>query len=117
MYAECADTETMSSGHRTDFRNAVRFPLQLTVALKTPTAEYEAETRDISAGGILFFTEAEIEVGSAVAFTIRMPGEVLGSAGDVLVECEGRVVRCSEEGSGRMVAVAIDEYRFEPVSS
>jgi len=105
--------QTMSDGQRTDFRNAVRFPLHLSVALKTPTAEYEAETLDISAGGVLFFTQAVIEVGSAVQFTIRMPGDVLGACGDVLVECEGRVVRCYEEGSGRNIAVAIDEYRFE----
>ena len=103
----------MSNGQRPDFRNAVRFPLHLSVALKTPTAEYEAQTRDISAGGALFFTQAEIEVGSAVQFTIRMPGDVLGTTGDVLVECEGRVVRCCEEDGGRKVAVAIDEYRFE----
>ena len=82
--------------------------------LRTPTEEYQAETRDISAGGILFFTQAEIAVGSSVQFTIRMPGETLGAAEDVLVECDGRVVRSSEEGSGRIVAVAIDEYRFEP---
>jgi len=104
----------MSCGkEESDFRNAVRFPLHLSVALKTPTEEYQAETRDISAGGILFFTEAEIAVGSVVEFTIRMPGETLGADEDVFVKCEGRVVRSSPEQSGRMVAVVIDEYRFE----
>ena len=103
----------MSSGQKPDLRNAVRFPLHLSVALRTPTEEYQAETRDISAGGILFFTHAEIEVGSTVKFTIRMPGETLGAAEDVLVQCDGRVVRTAQEGSGRIVAVAIDEYRFE----
>ena len=103
----------MSSGPRPDLRNATRFPLHLPVVLKTPTDEIKAETRDISAGGMLFFTEAQIEVGSAVCFTIRMPGEVLGAGEDVLVKCEGRVVRCSEQGSGRNIAVAIDEYCFQ----
>lgn len=103
----------MSSGRQSDFRNSVRFPLHLQVALKTPTAEYQAETRDISSGGILFYSESEIAVGSTVEFTIRMPGDVLGDEQDVLVKCEGRVVRCAPEGTGRSVAVAIDEYRFE----
>ncbi len=103
----------MSCGKEPDFRNAIRFPLRLSVALKTATEEYQAETRDISAGGILFFTQAEIAVGSSVQFTIRMPGETLGVAEDVFVKCEGRIVRSSEESSGRMVAVVIDEYRFE----
>jgi len=113
MYAEVQKVDFMSSGRRPDFRNAERFPLHLVVALRTPTRECWAETRDISAGGILFFTEAEVEVSSAVQFTIRMPGETLGAAEDVLVACEGRVVRSTEEGSGRVIAVAIDEYRFE----
>lgn len=103
----------MSSGQKPDLRNAVRFPLHLPVALRTETGEYQAETRDISSGGILFFTHAEIAVGAIVQFTIRMPGETLGAAEDVLVQCDGRVVRNSQEGSGRTVAVAIDEYRFE----
>ena len=103
----------MSFGQKPDFRNAIRFPLHLPVALLTETGECKAETRDISAGGILFFTHAEIAVGTAVQFTIRMPGETLGAAEDVLVRCDGRVVRNAQEGSGRIVAVAIDEYRFE----
>jgi hypothetical protein len=96
-----------------DLRNTVRFPLHLPVTLKTPTEEHRAETIDISAGGILFRTETEVEVGATVEFTIAMPGDVLGSDNDVLVQCRGRVVRCSEESSGRSVAVVIDEYKFE----
>lgn len=104
---------TMSFSQKPDFRNATRFPLHLPVALKAETGEFHAETRDISAGGILFFTHAEVSVGTTVQFTIRMPGEILGAAEDVLVRCDGRVVRNAPEGSGRIVAVAIDEYCFE----
>jgi len=96
-----------------DLRNAVRFPLHLPVTLKTGTDEHHAETIDISAGGILFRSETEVAVGSVVEFTIAMPGDVLGSDRDVLVKCQGRVVRCSEYTSGRSVAVVIDEYKFE----
>lgn len=103
----------MSSGQKHDFRNAVRFPLHLPVTLRVSAEEYHAETRDISAGGILFYTETPIALGSAVQFTIRMPGETLGAEKDVRVMCEGRVVRCSGENTGQIVAVAIDEYQFE----
>ena len=81
--------------------------------LKTATAEHRAETIDISAGGLLFRTENEVEVGATVEFTISMPKDVLGSDRDIQVKCQGRVVRCSQENSGRMVAVVIDEYNFE----
>jgi hypothetical protein len=96
-----------------DLRNAVRFPLHLPVILKTPTSEHRAETIDISAGGILFRSDSDIEVGSAVEFTVAMPGNVLGSDRDILVKCQGRVVRCTQEAAGRNVAVVIDEYKFE----
>ena len=103
----------MTTESHSDLRNAVRFPLHLPVTLKTSTEEHRAQTIDISAGGILFRTETDVEVGSAVEFTVAMPGDVLGSDRDVLVRCQGRVVRCSEESSGRSVAVVIDEYKFE----
>lgn len=105
----------MSSGRQFDLRNSLRFPLRLQVTLKTPTREYTAETIDISAGGILFHTESDIEVGSPVEFTIEMPGDELGTQNAVLVKCQGRVVRCTEETSGRSAAVVIDEYRFERI--
>jgi hypothetical protein len=105
----------MSSGHQSDLRNSLRFPLHLQVTLRTPTEEYHAKTIDISAGGILFHTDAVIQVGSPVEFTIEMPGAALGADRPVLVKCQGRVVRCSEEATGRSVAVIIDEYQFERI--
>ena len=103
----------MSAGHQSDFRNSVRFPLHLQVKLKTPTGEYYARTRDISAGGIRFQINSIIDVGSAVEFVIDMPMEVLGGDQPVQVMCRGRVVRCTDEATGKTVAVAIDEYHFK----
>ena len=103
----------MSPESHPDLRNAIRFPLHLPVTLKTSTEEHRAETIDISAGGILFRSETDVEVGAEVEFTVAMPGEVLGSDCDVLVNCHGRVVRCSKEITGRSIAVVIDEYKFE----
>jgi PilZ domain len=103
----------MSPESHPDLRNAIRFPLHLPVTLKTSTDEHRAETIDISSGGILFRSETEVEVGAAVEFTVAMPGDVLGSDRDILVKCNGRVVRCSQEPTGRSIAVVIDEYKFE----
>ena len=52
-------------------------------------------------------------VGSRIEFNISLPAAVLGTPNDVNVQCVGRVVRCSDEGSRRAVAAVIDEYRFE----
>ena len=105
----------MSAGHQFDFRNSIRFPLHLQVTLKTPTGEYHATTTDISAGGISFHIDAEIEVGSPVEFSIEMPIDMLGTIQPVEVLCAGRVVRCCEEDPGQSVAVVIDEYHFKRV--
>jgi hypothetical protein len=43
---------------------------------------------------------------------LRMPGSVLGVGHDVLVDCTGRVVRCSKSQAQSQVAATIDEYRF-----
>ena len=103
----------MPAGRHSDFRNSVRFPLQLQVTLKTPRGEFHAKTRDISAGGILFHLESPIEVGSPVEFAIEMPAEMLGTDTSVEVNCTGRVVRCLRDASGQGVAVVIDEYHFK----
>ena len=105
----------MTASRQSDLRNSIRFPLHLQVTLKTPKGEYHARTIDISAGGILFHLESDIDVGSTVEFTIEMPGEMLGSDQRVLVRCQGRVVRCSADQTWRNVAVVIDEYHFERI--
>jgi PilZ domain len=97
-----------------DLRSATRFPVKLPVEVRAEeAAKLTAETKDISAGGVLFYVEASMAVGSRIEFSISLPAAVLGTASDVTVLCVGRVVRCSEEGSRRAVAAVIDEYRFE----
>jgi c-di-GMP-binding flagellar brake protein YcgR len=83
------------------------------VAVKTASEEHRAETRDISAGGVLFQMDTDVPVGSSIEFTISMPAAVLGSPTDVLVNCIGRVVRSAEDGTRRAVAAVIDEYHLE----
>jgi c-di-GMP-binding flagellar brake protein YcgR len=98
-----------------DLRSATRFPIKLPVEVRAQTAGLAAETKDISAGGVLFYVDTAMEVGSHIEFNIFLPAAVLGTASDVNVQCVGRVVRCAEEGARRAVAAVIDEYRFERV--
>jgi len=55
----------------------------------------------------------DVPVGSMVEFTIVLPGDVVGSLGDVQLDCRGRVVRSFEESGRRGVGVVIDEYHIE----
>ena len=68
---------------------------------------------------MLFTMEQGLEIGSSIAFKMNMPGGILGSPTDVVVNCTGRVVR--KEGNGKSakgkkskngVACVIDQYKF-----
>jgi c-di-GMP-binding flagellar brake protein YcgR len=97
-----------------DLRSAMRFPIKLPVEVRAEeAARLQAETKDISAGGVLFYLDKAVEVGSRIEFNISLPAKVLGTPTDVSVQCVGRVVRCTEDGQRRAIAAVIDEYRFE----
>ena len=95
-----------------EVRCAVRFPLTLPVVVSAGAQEQMALTKNVSASGVLFEMSSPLQVGSGIRFSLRMPGAVLGTPHDVLVDCCGRVVRCSQSQSQSHVAATIDEYQF-----
>ena len=94
-------------------RSAVRFPVRLPMAIRDAGGEHQAETNDMSAGGVLFNIDSDLTVGSNIEFTISIPAGVIGAPADVMVTGEGRVVRSAPQGVRTQVAAVIDEYRFE----
>ena len=95
-----------------EVRCAVRFPLALPVVLSTNHGEVRAYSKNVSASGVLFELSEELATGLDIRFSLRMPGEVLGTLHDVLVHCLGRVVRCSLSQTQYLAAATIDEYQF-----
>ncbi len=95
-----------------DMRSSVRFPLHLPLAVRADSREHFTQTSDISSGGVMFQADLGVPVGSTIEFTIAMPAAIIGASKDVLVNCVGRVVRCSPHGDRCQVAVVIDEYQF-----
>jgi hypothetical protein len=111
---ESMNTETMmdSPSPAQEVRAAVRFPLNLPVVISTGDGKYSAQTSNVSASGVLFEMNTPLPVGEDINFSLRMPGQILGSLHDVLVHCHGRVVRCSMSQAQSQVAATIDEYEF-----
>jgi hypothetical protein len=97
---------------RQEVRCAVRFPLTLPVVLATGEGEVAALSRNVSASGVLFELDQQLPTGADIRFSLRMPGEVLGTLHDVLVHCLGRVVRCSLSQTHYLAAATIDDYKF-----
>ena len=91
-------------------RTAVRFPMKLSLRVITPGGHIDAVTENISANGILFTADKLPPVDSRIEFTIQMPAEVMGSTGDLLIQCVGRVVRHQFQGDEGQAAAIIDEY-------
>jgi hypothetical protein len=99
-------------------RQSRRFSLKLPIAVKgavavQKVAAQKTETENVSSGGVMFCVDAALKVGSSVAFSIRMPADLLGVPQDVLVNGTGRVVRCNRRKRREAVAVVIDDYVFE----
>jgi hypothetical protein len=57
--------------------------------------------------------DTAVEPGETLRFTLSMPAMDLCSPRDVLVNCAGRVARCSQGSGHYLVAVIIDEYKFK----
>lgn len=105
-------TNGLHPGKLQEVRCAVRFPLSLPVVVSAGNVEHTAVTHNVSASGVLFEMGTPLMVGQGIHFSLRMPGAVLGTPHDVLVDCQGRVVRCSKSHSQSHVAATIDEYQF-----
>jgi hypothetical protein len=95
-----------------EVRCAVRFPLALPVVLSSGEGEFAAITKNVSASGVVFELDRSLQVGLEIHFSLRMPGAVLGTPRDVLVNCIGRVVRCSISQTQYQAAATIDDYQF-----
>ncbi len=110
---EVTNPQKSNGKHYASMQSAPRFPLRLPVEVMSQSGSCAAETQNISANGVLFAMDRDVEVGSLVDFTIMLPGDVVGSRNNIQIDCHGRVVRSFEDKGRRGVGVVIDEYHFE----
>ena len=104
----------MTAKHREDVSNKrgeERVSATFPVALGGVSGEERssATTRDVSASGIFFETDAALSIGSTIQFSVEldMPG------GKSLLKCTGSVVRTESIGSRLGFAVKITDSRLE----
>ena len=95
-----------------DIRCGIRFPLRLAITIRYNGQAFPAESQNISSAGALFQLDQFIPADSTIEFNMVIPAGNFRTGKDVLVNCTGRVVRCSPVGNRQELAVIIDEYRF-----
>jgi len=96
-------------------RFGLRLPLQV-VRVGDQRVTIEAETENISSGGVLFRATGEFEIGTMVEYFVTLPPERAG-APSVRLHCVGKVVRVERvragTSEGRRVGVAATLERYE----
>lgn len=94
--------EPRDSEKRRDERVATALPVDLGTATGI--------TRDVSASGVFFETDATYAVGSEISFAVELdtPG------GKMILRCKGEIVRIEPRDARVGVAVKITESTLEP---
>ena len=101
---------------RRDQRKSRRFLIQLPLIVRwldeNLVGEAEAQTQDVSSGGLRFDLSKAPKTRSAVEILMTLPHQ-LTKAGPVRVRCRGHVVRTNPKGSDKTeVVAAIERFEF-----
>jgi hypothetical protein len=101
---------------KTDQRTSRRFALKLPVSIRYADGqprEIPAETRDVSAQGVFFYTGSRLSEGEKVEFTLTLPPEITLTE-SIRVRCRGRIVRIDDAPTRTGIAAIIEQYDFVP---
>jgi hypothetical protein len=99
-------------------RKSKRFELKLPFQLLREGVEpvqVEGRTHNLSSGGVLFSSPAQLVVGEPIEYVITLPAKK--GEGSVRLRCMGKVVRThphipGEESRHHAVAATLERYEF-----
>lgn len=93
-----------------ELRSSVRFPVRMQVKIQTVNGKKEdAETINVSASGVLLLFSRVLDEGSAIEVEMVMPSQAMGTQQDVVVHCQGRVIRSYRKSQTQVeIATVID---------
>jgi PilZ domain-containing protein len=90
-------------------RRHERFESHLTIKLD----HGDGVMRNVSASGVYFVTDVDVEPGSCLTFTLEFSGLEIGA---VSARCKARVMRVEPEGTLKGVAAAFETIQFERIT-
>jgi hypothetical protein len=100
-------------------RKSKRFELKLPVEVVRKSflpVSSVGTTKNMSAGGVLFYAPLKAEIGEPIEYIITFPTQSL-NGGAVNLRCLGKVVRVEQNGSSDphgpvLVAATLERYEF-----
>lgn len=98
---------TESSSHMKHGAQEHRKRKRLGAALRVSLGKVSGTTRDVSASGVFFETDAAVHEGSRIHFEIDLDTPW----GKAICDCEGRIVRVERRDSTVGIAVQFSEAR------
>ena len=107
------------SEQRKTKRFEIQLPLELVRTGSEPVSR-SGETRNMSSGGVLFTSEAEMPVGDPIEYLVTLPSALSGAS--VRLRCMGKVIRSqgiqtAETAARRPFAIAATLERYEFIRS
>ena len=96
----------------TDQRRTQRFEMRLPLELVrtgSKRVSQSGETKNLGSGGVLFTSDAPVDVGELIEYLITLPS---GLEGEVKLRCMGKVTRLEGLTGPRAVAATVERYEF-----
>ena len=96
-------------------RRMTRLPLEVFLRMRVSGLKeiQYAETRDVSARGIYFFTRAQVETGQELECVLVLPEELTLAPRPMFVGCRGKVLRTNERLPGQKLGVAVEIQSYD----
>ena len=96
-------------------RQLARFPLQVFVRIKTAGGDQGdfAETRNISARGLYFHTQARLRVGQEIECVLILPERLTLASSPILIGCRAKVLRVNRGLPSHATGVAVEVHSYD----
>lgn len=95
-------------------RSRQRVPVRISLSVKSQDNQVQAtaHTRDLSSGGIFFYTDQQIREGTELEIVVVLPAELTFGEGR-WVCCQASVVRVENSASVGKFGIAAKIHRYE----
>lgn len=101
---------------RPERRRMARLPMEVMMRIQVPGTDAVAfaETRDVSARGLYFYTHVQqLEPGQELDCVLVLPQKLTQAGGPTFVGCRGKILRVNKDLPENRVGVAIEVSSYD----